>query len=69
MTDKDIDKIAQRVSDIVLAAMEERQAEYDEEFSKAIEIQEGSWKYVSPKKMEEITIDSLKELLSQALED
>ena len=68
MTDKEIEKLATAVAKTVIAAMEKKQQEYDEEFAKQISIQSGTWEVI-PAEVEEVTLASLELQLKQAIED
>ena len=68
MTDKEIEKIATAVAKTVIAAMEKKQQEYDEEFARQISIQSGAWEVI-PAEVEEVTLASLELQLKQAIED
>lgn len=68
MTEKEINKIAEAVSSLVIAAMEEKQRQYDEEFAKQIDIQSGTWEII-PKQDQEVTLELLETKLAQAVKD
>lgn len=68
MTEKEINKLAKAVADIVIAAMEKKQKQYDEEFAKQIDIQSGTWEII-PKQDQEVTLESLETKLAQAVKD
>ncbi len=69
MTDKEIEKLATAVAKTVIAAMEKKQKEYDEEFAKQIDIQSGTWEVMPNKATEEVTLESLETKLAQAVKD
>lgn len=66
MTEKEINKLAKAVANTVIAAMEKKQQQYDEEFAKQIDIQSGTWEII-PKKPP--TIEDLRMQLAQAVQD
>mgnify|MGYP003680722415 FL=1 len=69
MTEKEQENLAKAVAKTVIAAMEKKQKEYDEEFAKQIDIQSGTWEVMPNKATEEVTIDSLELKLAQAVKD
>ena len=68
MTEKEQENLAKAVAKIVIAAMEKKQQEYDEEFAKQISIQSGTWEVI-PAEVEEVTLESLELKLEQAVKD
>ena len=76
MTDKEIEKLATAVAKTVIAAMEKKQQEYDEEFARQMnmnpemKILPYTWTVDMPEKeKEEVTLASLELQLKQAIED
>ena len=76
MTDKEIEKLATAVAKTVIAAMEKKQQEYDEEFARQMNMNHEmkilpyTWTVDMPEKeKEEVTLASLELQLKQAIED
>lgn len=76
MTDKEIEKLATAVAKTVIAAMEKKQQEYDEEFARQMSMNHEmkilpyTWHVDMPEKeKEEVTLASLELQLKQAIED
>tara|TARA_R110000868_G_scaffold258870_1_gene516499 strand:+ start:495 stop:773 length:279 start_codon:yes stop_codon:yes gene_type:complete len=69
MTEKQQEEFANRVADKVIKAMEKKQEEFDEEFAKSIEIQNGSYRIVSKQEYLENKLEALREELAEYLQD
>jgi len=69
MTEKQQEDFANKVADKVIKAMEEKQDEFDEEFARAIEVQNGSYRIIDPREVLENKLEVLRETLSEYLED
>lgn len=69
MTEDQQDKFAEKVANKIIEAMEERQAEFDAEFAKSIEIQNGSYRIISKKESLENELEALREELAEYLQD
>jgi polyhydroxyalkanoate synthesis regulator phasin len=69
MTEEQQEEFANRVADKVIKAMEKKQEEFDEEFAKSIEIQNGSYRIVSKQEYLENKLEALREELAEYLQD
>ena len=69
MTEKQQEEFANRVADKVIKAMEKKQEEFDEEFAKSIEIQNGSYRIVSKQEYLENKLEALREELAEYVQD
>tara|TARA_R110000851_G_scaffold31284_4_gene84728 strand:- start:57 stop:323 length:267 start_codon:yes stop_codon:yes gene_type:complete len=67
MTEEEQKNLAEAVAKTVIAAMEKRQKEFDEEFNQQLEEHNASFEYV--KLSDKEAIEALKELLAKALQD
>ena len=69
MTEEQQEEFANRVADKVIKAMEKKQEEFDEEFAKSIEIQNGSYRIVSKQEYLENKLEALREELAEYVQD
>mgnify|MGYP003634538352 CR=1 FL=1 len=69
MTEKQQEEFAEKVANKIIEAMEEKQAEFDEEFAKSVELQNGSYRIVSKQEMLENKLETLREELAEYLQD
>ena len=69
MTEDQQEKFAEKVANKIIEAMEEKQAEFDEEFARSIEIQNGSYRIISKKESFENNLKALREELAEYLQD
>lgn len=69
MTEEQQEEFAEKVANKIIEAMEEKQAEFDEEFAKSIEIQNGSYRIISKQEYLENKLEALREELAEYLQD
>ncbi len=69
MTEEQQEEFAEKVANKIIEAMEEKQAEFDEEFARSIEIQNGSYRIISKKEGLENKLGDLREELAEYLQD
>ena len=69
MTEEQQEKFAEKVANKIIEAMEEKQAEFDEEFARSIEIQNGSYRIISKQESLENKLGALREELAEYLQD
>ena len=69
MTEDQQEKFAEKVANKIIEAMEEKQVEFDEEFARSIEIQNGSYRIISKKESFENNLKALREELAEYLQD
>ena len=69
MTEEQQEKFAEKVANKIIEAMEEKQAEFDEEFARSIEIQNGSYRIISKQESLENKLEALREELAEYLQD
>ena len=69
MTEDQQEKFAEKVANKIIKAMEEKQVEFDEEFARSIEIQNGSYRIISKKESFENNLKALREKLAEYLQD
>jgi len=69
MTEDQQEKFAEKVANKIIKAMEEKQVEFDEEFARSIEIQNGSYRIISKKESFENNLKALREELAEYLQD
>jgi hypothetical protein len=69
MTEEQQEEFAKKVANKIIEAMEEKQAKFDEEFAKSIEIQNGSYRIVSKQEYLENKLGDLREELAEYLQD
>ena len=69
MTEDQQEKFAEKVANKIIEAMEEKQAEFDEEFARSIEIQNGSYRIISKQESLENKLGDLREELAEYLQD
>ena len=69
MTEDQQEKFAEKVANKIIKAMEEKQVEFDEEFARSIEIQNGSYRIISKKESLENNLKALREELAEYLQD
>ncbi len=69
MTEEQQEEFAEKVANKIIEAMEEKQAEFDEEFARSIEIQNGSYRIISKQESLENKLGDLREELAEYLQD
>lgn len=69
MTEEQQEEFAKKVANKIIEAMEEKQAEFDEEFARSIEIQNGSYRIISKQEYLENKLGALREELAEYLQD
>lgn len=69
MTEEQQEEFAEKVANKIIEAMEEKQAEFDEEFARSIEIQNGSYRIISKQESLENKLGALREELAEYLQD